>query len=260
MTRDPQRLDPMSHPTPRILIIGATSHIARCCARLWARDGATLFLAGRDGGKLEATATDLRLRGAAGVHTWSFDADDLQSHAALVDAAWRALGQVDVALVAYGTLADQQACAADAALTAREFHLNGLSVIALLTHLAMRFENQRAGVIGVITSVAGVRGRPSNYVYGSAKAAVSTFCEGLAVRLDHAGVAVTDIRPGPVATPMTAGMPLPAALVSQPERVARRIVRGLRQRRRVLYAPGYWWAVMMVIRHLPAALAARLAP
>lgn len=241
-----------------ILIIGANSAIASACARIWASRGASLVLVGRDVDKLEAQAADLTVRGATKVGIWPMDATELAAHGPMLDAAQEVLGTLDCALIAHGTLPDQTACEADAALSLREFTTNCTSVIALLTHLANRFEAQAHGTIGVITSVAGDRGRPSNYVYGSAKAAVSTFCEGLRARLFRAGVRLTDIRPGFVATPMTAGLPLPAALVAQPDDVARRIVAGLEKGTDVLYAPAFWTLIMAVIRAIPRPVFKRL--
>jgi short-subunit dehydrogenase len=186
------------------------------------------------------------------------DANDVPVHPAMVAAAAQALGRLDVVLIAHGTLPDQLACERDAGLALREFMSNGTSTIALLTVLANELERQRGGGIGVITSVAGDRGRPSNYVYGSAKAAVSVFCEGLRARLFKAGVSLTDIRPGFVATPMTQGLALPAVLLARPESVARRIVSGIERRRDVLYAPAFWSIVMSCIRLIPDAIFKRL--
>lgn len=140
----------------------------------------------------------------------------------------------------------------------RELASNGTSVIALLTCLANQFEAQRLGTLAVISSVAGDRGRPSNYLYGTAKAAVSTFCEGLRARLFKVGVHVIDIRPGFVDTPMTQGLPLPGALVASPERVAQVMVRGIERKVDVLYAPGFWRLIMLIIRSLPRPLFKRL--
>lgn len=235
----------------KILIIGATSAIATACARIWAAQGASLFLVARDAEKLQALCADLEVRGAAAVAAFCMNAENTDTHAAMLEGALRALGQLDVALIAHGTLPAQQACEADANLTLREFSTNGTSVIALLTVLANQFEAQRNGAIAVISSVAGDRGRPSNYVYGSAKAAVSVLCEGLRARLFKVGVSVTDIRPGFVATPMTAGLPLPERLVAQPEQVARRIVAGIDRKVDVLYAPAFWSLIMFVIRSIP---------
>jgi short-subunit dehydrogenase len=243
----------------RILIIGATSAIASACARLWAAQGASLFLVGRDTEKLDALAGDLTVRGASASHPWQMDANDASAHSLMLDAALQVLGSFDIVLMAHGTLPDQAACEADAMLALREFQTNGTSVIALLTILAKQFESQRSGAIGVITSVAGDRGRPSNYVYGSAKAAVSTFCGGLRARLFKFGVSVTDIRPGFVATPMTRDLSLPGVLVAQPDAGGRRIVAGITLGADVLYVPGFWWLLMVVIRCIPRFLFKRMA-
>ena len=241
----------------RILVIGATSAIAQACIRLWAAEGAGFFLVARDAEKLAALADDLRARGST-VDTFQMDANDTTAHAAMIEQVFQAGQGLDIALIAHGTLPGQSACERDAALTLREFSTNGLSVIALLTELANRFEQQRGGALAAITSVAGERGRPSNYVYGSAKAAVSVFCEGLRARLFKAGVSLTDIRPGFVATPMTRGLPLPTRLTATPEAVARRIVAGIARKADVLYAPFFWFPVMLAIRCIPGALFKRM--
>lgn len=242
----------------RILIVGATSAIATACARRWARTGARLHLVGRDPDKLEAVAADLSVLGAAQVSCFQMEATDLAAHPAMLETALAALGEIDIALIAHGSLPDQPACQADAVLAAREFEVNAISVIALLTLLGNRMEAQRHGALAVISSVAGDRGRASNYVYGSAKAAVQAFCEGLGARLFPAGISVTDIRPGFVATPMTAELTLPAALVARPEAIAPRIVKAIEQGRPVVYVPGWWALIMLVIRSLPRPLFKRL--
>ena len=242
----------------RILIIGATSAIATACARIWAVHGASLFLVARDAEKLEALGGDLTVRGAVKVSTFQMDANATLTHPAMLDAAVQALGQVDIALIAHGTLPDQRTCEADASVALREFATNGLSVIALLTVLANKLEQQHGGAIGVITSVAGDRGRPSNYLYGSAKAAVSVFCEGLRARLFKSGVSLTDIRPGFVATPMTQGLPIPALLVVEPEIVAKRIVESIERKTDVLYAPAFWALIMLIIKNIPRTIFKRM--
>jgi len=242
----------------RILIIGATSAIAAACARHWTASGASFFLVARTPEKLDQTAADLRARGATVVHTHLLDATDFDAHPAMLEACVAALGVIDVALLAHGTLPDQQACERDARVALGEFTNNGTSVIALLTLLANRFEVQRGGTLAVITSVAGDRGRPSNYLYGSAKAAVSVFCEGLRARLFRAGVHLVDIRPGFVDTPMTQGLALPRLLVAQPEAVARRIVAGIDRRKDVLYAPAFWAGIMLIIRWIPGGVFKRM--
>jgi len=242
----------------RVLIIGATSAIATACARLWAEQGATFFLVARDQEKLEQTAADLRARGAQGVTLHAMDATDLTSHAAMLSSCLSELRQIDIALIAHGTLPDQKACEQDVNVALREFAVNGTSVIALLTLLANQFEEQRCGSLAVISSVAGDRGRPSNYLYGTAKAAVSTFCEGLRARLYKVGVNVTTIKPGFVDTPMTQGLNLPPLLLATPDKVARRIVDGVESKAATLYAPGFWALIMLIIRCIPQAIFKRL--
>lgn len=245
----------------RILIVGATSAIAAACARHWATRGASFFLVARNRSKLDAVAADLRARGAACVDCATLDANDLDGHPRVLDAAFAEWGEgvgVDTVLIAHGTLPEQSRVEGDAHLALAEFATNATSVIALLTALANRMEARGAGAIGVITSVAGDRGRPSNYVYGAAKAAVSTFCEGLRARLFRAGVSLTDIRPGFVASPMTQGLPLPQALVARPEAIAPRIVSAIERGRDVVYAPAFWRWVMLAVRHVPGFVFKRL--
>ena len=241
-----------------ILIIGGTSAIAVACARLWAAQGCRLFLVARNTEKMEQTAADLRARGAGAVTTFCMDAADLDAHAPMLDACVAALGQVDITLIAHGTLPDQKACEQDVQLALRELVNNGCSVIALVIRLANLLEAQCCGSLGVISSVAGDRGRPSNYVYGTAKAAVSTFLEGLRPRLFKAGVHVTDIRPGFVATPMTRHLDLPALLVARPDTVAARIVKAIERHDDTVYVPGYWALIMLAIRSIPQPIFKRM--
>ncbi len=234
----------------KILIVGATSAIAEQAARLYAARGDSLFLTGRNAARLEAVAADLKLRGAAAVDTAVLDIDDLGAHPRVLAQAWKG-GAVDVVLVAPGTLPDQAACEASVALTVKEFNTNGLSVIALLTLVAQRM--QPGGAIAVISSVAGDRGRQSNYVYGSAKAALSVFLSGLRQRLTKSGVAVVTIKPGFVDTPMTRDFKK-GALWASPQAVGRGIVRAVDRRRDVVYLPWFWWGIMFIIKHVPEAI------
>ncbi|WP_426151263.1 SDR family oxidoreductase [Pseudomonas sp. DC3000-4b1] len=242
----------------KVLIIGATSGIASACARLWAVERCEFFLVARNVEKLELTASDLRARGAGAIHTHLMDATAFAAHAAMMAVCLAALGQIDIALIAHGTLPDQAACEQDVTIAIEEFTNNATSVIALGTLLANHFERQRCGTLAVISSVAGDRGRGSNYLYGAAKAAVTTFCDGLQARLFKVGVHVVTIKPGFVDTPMTQGLPLPAALVASPAAVARRIVQGIGARASTLYAPGFWALIMWVIRAIPQPLFKRL--
>jgi decaprenylphospho-beta-D-erythro-pentofuranosid-2-ulose 2-reductase len=237
-----------------ILIIGATSAIAIACARKWAEQRARLFLVARNGERLAQVADDLRSRGAELAICHQLDIDDLAAHGEMLAHCARELGQLDVALIAPGTLPDQKACEVDPALAVREFNTNAVSIIALLTPIANTLESQRHGVLAVISSVAGDRGRGSNYVYGSAKAALSAFCEGLRARLFKAGAHVLTIKPGFVATPMTEGMPLPGPLVATPEKVSDDIVKAVERKKDVLYTPWFWSIIMLIIRSVPGFL------
>jgi len=234
-----------------IVIIGATSAIAIACARVWAAQGARFFLVGRNGERLAQVAADLSARGAALAATHQLDIDQLDAHPAMLAHCAAELGAIDIVLVAPGTLPDQQACQDDAAVAVREFNTNAVSVIALLTPLANTLAAQKRGALAVISSVAGDRGRPSNYLYGSAKAALSAFLEGLRARLYKSGVHVLTIKPGFVATPMTAGLPLPGPLVATPDKVAGDIVKAIDKRRNVLYTPWFWGGIMWIIRSVP---------
>jgi len=243
----------------KILIVGATSTIANACARLWAGEGSEFFLVARDTQKLQQTCADLQARGASAAVPYTMDAnDDIVLHRAMLERCLETLHCVDICLIAYGTLPDQSACEQDVELAMAEFANNGSTVIALLTSVANLMAAQHSGTLAVISSVAGDRGRPSNYVYGSAKAAVSSFCEGLRPRLFKLGVHVITIKPGFVDTPMTQGLALPAFLVAQPQAVARRIVAGIERKVAVLYVPAFWALIMFSIRALPQSLFKRL--
>lgn len=241
----------------RIVIFGATSAIAQACARIWAERGASLYLVGRRAERLEAMAGDLGVRGAKEVGWSAHDLADLEAHEALVERAHEALGGFDVALVAHGTLGDQSLLAEDPSLAAEALALNFVSAASLLTLLAKRMEKAGSGCIAVISSVAGDRGRQSNYVYGSAKAGLSAFASGLRGRLHGRGVSVLTVKPGFVDTPMTAHVKKGLLFVS-PETVARGIVRAVDRKKDVAYIPGFWRAIMWIIRGIPERLFKRL--
>lgn len=237
----------------KILIVGATSAIAEATARLYAADGDRLFLTARNFDRLQAVADDLAARGADRVDTATFDALAYETHTALVDSAVSALDGLDTVLIAHGTLPNQQECQASFDAAREALEVNALSTISLLTPIANRFEDQGHGSIAVISSVAGDRGRQSNYVYGAAKGCLDVFLQGLAHRLSKSDVSVLAIKPGFVDTPMTASFKK-GPLWATPAQVARDIHRAISKRRRVLYTPWFWRWIMLAIRSLPAAL------
>ena len=242
----------------RILIIGATSAIAGAVARRYAVRSDALYLVARNAQRLQAIAADLTVRGATRVATATLDVSDFAAHAAIVDAAERELGGLDTVLIAHGTLSDQRACESSVEDLRREFDVNAVAAMSLLTLLANRFEQRKSGTLAVISSVAGDRGRQSNYVYGAAKAALSAFLGGLRQRLAKSNVDVLTIKPGFVDTPMTAAIANKGALWAKPDRVAAGIVRAIDRRRSVVYLPGFWRGVMLVIRTIPEPLFKRL--
>lgn len=240
----------------RTLIIGATSAIAQATARHLAARGDRLFLIARTEAKLEAVMQDLRARGAE-VCGAVADLNVFDRHEALLTEATQALGGLDVVLIAHGTLSDQKAGERDYRVTEEELRTNFLSVVSLLTLLANRLEAQRGGTIAVISSVAGDRGRGSNYIYGTAKGALSLFLQGLRNRLHPAGVRVVTLKPGFVDTPMTANVKKNALFASS-DTVAQGIVAALDKGRDVVYLPAFWYLIMLLIRAVPERLFKRL--
>ena len=236
-----------------ILIIGATSAIAEATARIYAQRGDRLYLLARNQDRLSAIAKDLRVRGAADLDYSQLDVNVFDSHQRLIDNAFNQLGKVDIVLIAHGTLPDQKVCEAEFSATLRELNTNSISTISLLTHIANKLEAQNSGTIAVITSVAGDRGRQSNYVYGSAKGMVSIFLQGLRNRLHKSGVKVLDIKPGFVDTPMTANFKK-GLLWVKPETIAKSIIKAIEKKKHEIYIPFFWKFIMLIIKSTPEAI------
>ena len=233
----------------RVLVLGATSSIAIATMRRLA--GNTHFmLVARNPDRLTAVAQDLLTRGALAAETWVMDLDNTSAHKEMLAAAAERLGRIDLALIAYGVLGDQRAAEADFEIAAAILHTNFTSTVSLLTWLGNYFQAQRGGTLAVISSVAGDRGRKSNYVYGASKGALNIFLEGLRNRIDRDGVQVLTIKPGFVATPMTAHVPQ-NALFASPDQVAHGILRAIERRRDVVYVPWFWAGIMLLVRAIP---------
>ena len=234
----------------KILIIGATSAIAHETAKFFARDGAELFLVARNNEKLEDVSNDLKVRGAKRTDTFLLDLNDLDRHQEMIQTAIDTFGGLDMVLISHGTLGDQQLCEQSVEKTLEELTTNFTSVISLLTLLANYFEQQKRGRIAVVSSVAGDRGRRSNYVYGTAKGAVSIFLQGLRGRLSKSGVTVVTVKPGLVDTPMTASMKK-GLLFAQPRKVGEGIYQAMKKGKEVVYLPWFWRPIMMIIKSIP---------
>jgi decaprenylphospho-beta-D-erythro-pentofuranosid-2-ulose 2-reductase len=235
-----------------VLIIGATSAIAAEAAKTYAEQGGRLFLVARNSARLDAIASDLRVRGAVQVDTLAADLTEHDRHPEIIAAAMDSLPEPDVVLIAHGVLPDQQVCEASVDESLSSIDINFLSVVSLLTLLANKLAELKGGTIAVISSVAGDRGRQSNYVYGAAKSGLDAFLQGLRNRLCKSGVHVLTVKPGFVATPMTAhiegrGGPLWA----QPEDVAAGIIKAIEKQKDVVYLPSFWALIMLIIRNIP---------
>lgn len=240
-----------------MLVVGATSAIATAAIRTLAPEGPGFVLLGRDRARLETLAADLRVRGARAAHVLEIDARDLARHAAILDEAFALEPEIDAALVAHGSLVDQERAEADPAAALEAITVNFTSVVSILGRIAPRFEQAGRGTIAVLGSVAGDRGRRKNYVYGSAKGGLDVYLSGLRNRLAGTGVRVVTVKPGFVETPMTAHMPK-NALFASAEAVGAGVVRAMKGTRDVVYLPWWWRPIMGVIRAIPEPLFKRL--
>jgi short-subunit dehydrogenase len=240
-----------SNQTPRkILVLGATSGIAEATCRIWATQGASLFLIARNQARLDAVARDLRTRGASYVDTAVADLDDTDKHPELLAHAINSLTGMDIAYLTHGILGDQTEAEQDFNAAAQILYTNLMAPVSLLTWLANFCVQRHAGTLAVISSVAGDRGRKSNYVYGTSKAGLSAFLSGLRNRVDREGVTVLSIKPGPTRTAMTVAMPN-SEKFADVDSVAESIVNAIDKRRDVLYVPFQWQPIMFVIRNIP---------
>lgn len=235
-----------------IVIVGATSSIAEHCARLWLRHGAErLVLVGRDADRTEQLAADLRVRAPkASVSVVAADLLDAAAIRRTVDGIV-AQGVPATVLIAHGSLPDQAACQQDLGAAAEALQVNATSPVLFAEAFAGAMQRSGRGRIALIGSVAGDRGRKSNYVYGAAKGLVTRYAQGLQHRLAGTGVRVTLVKPGPTDTPMTAHLKSQGARLAPVEAVAEAIVRGIERGAPEVYAPAKWLVIMMVIRHLP---------
>jgi decaprenylphospho-beta-D-erythro-pentofuranosid-2-ulose 2-reductase len=234
-------------------VLGATSAMAIAVARKLAASGASLYLVARSEAKLEAVACDLETRGAKEVFARVMDLDDTQKHPKMLASAVESLGHIDLALIAHGLLGDQEAAQTDYMVAEKILQTNFLSAVSLSTWLANYFEARKAGVLAVISSVAGDRGRKSNYVYGASKGALNIFLDGVRTRVDRAGVHVLTIRPGFVSTPMTAHLKQ-NALFAHPNQIADGILSAITSRKDVVYLPKIWRPIMFLVRNIPEAI------
>ena len=243
----------------RIVIIGATSAIAEHCARRWIQASAIdLTLVGRDLSRLERVASDLRVRNSQSVvrvkQAHFFDPIEIQRMVDLVIME----GAVDIVLIAQGTLPDQNTCQLDLAACYQALEINAVSPVLYAEAFATHFEKGGHGTLALIGSVAGCRGRKSNYVYGAAKGLLARYAQGLQHRFAGTAIKTVLINPGPTDTPMTAHLKNQGAKLASVEAVATQVVRAIARGQRVAYVPAQWQLIMGVIRCLPAFVFNRL--
>ena len=242
----------------KIVILGATSGIALEVQQQLARLSCELLLVARSSQRLTELRGDLLLRGAQQVLTYSADLASIPQHAGIFEFVQRKFPDFDTVLLAYGSMHKQKDAETSVDILLEELQADFVSAAAILTLFAGDFERRRAGCLAAITSVAGDRGRRSNYVYGSAKGGLSLFLQGMRSRLYPSGVRVITIKPGPVQTPMTDHMPY-AARFADPEQVGHDIIRALERRAPdVLYTPGIWRYIMTAVRLIPETIFKRL--
>lgn len=238
--------------TRSVVILGATSAMARAATQAFARDGYSLVLGARNPEENERIAADLRIRFQAPCHALPFDALAFDTHEAFVDACHAVLDTDPTGIVVFfGFMAEQVDAQNDFALARAMIDANLSGVISVVERFAARFEHRKSGFIGIVSSVAGDRGRQSNYIYGASKAGLSAYTQGLRNRLFASGVTVTTIKPGFVDTKMTYGLPLPGPLVATAEQAGNDIHRAVVRGKNIAYVPFFWRYLMIIIRAIP---------
>lgn len=237
----------------RIVIIGATSAIAEHCARLWIKNSPVdLTLVGRDATRIEQVATNLRAAGDLKTSIRVVQADFLDPIA--IQAAVDEIvgqGKIDIVLIAHGSLPEQKDCQESISICRDALEINGISPVLYAEALAGHMAKAGHGTLALIGSVAGDRGRKSNYVYGAAKGMVTRYAQGLQHRFAGTNVKIVLVKPGPTDTPMTAHLKKQGAKLAAVEDVAQNIVIAIEHGQAVAYVPKKWRLIMWVIRHLP---------
>lgn len=240
-----------------IYVFGATSNIAEETLRNFAKDSVNFYLVGRNNDKLEIVKNDLLARGANNIYTEECDALDWDKHKSTMTNADNKLGQLDLVYIAHGTLPDNEAIRNNQMEVIKEFNINCTSVISLCTLASEYFEEKGSGTIAVISSVAGERGRQSNFIYGAAKGGVSKYLEGLRNRLYEKGIKVITIKPGMVDSPMTKDMPK-GLLFAKSSSVGKQIYKGINVGKDDMFVPGYWKIIMGIIKSIPESIFKKL--
>ena len=234
-----------------IVIAGATSAISQAVSKELISDEVCFHLLGRDLEKLNIVANDLMSRGAAKVICYEIDFSDIGKHTQVVDEVCKVVESIDILFVCYGIMHPQDECEQDVSKAIEQVNANYTSAISLLVIFSQVMSKQNSGTIAVVSSVAGDRGRKSNYIYGSAKAGLSTFLEGLRYKFSESGINVLTVKPGFVDSPMTSEIKK-GFLWASPELVAKYIVKAMTKSKSVAYVPPFWFFIMLIIKMIPA--------
>lgn len=234
-----------------IIIVGATSLIAQHCARIWIKESVRITLVGRTDQKLQKIARDLEIRSPNSiVEVRLVEFEDEQSIKNL--AYDLSITPISLVLIAHGYLPDQKECQENLLLCRNSLFINGISPVLFAEAFVKYMEKFNSGTLAIISSVAGDRGRKSNYVYGSAKSLLTCYAEGLQHRLSRSGVKVVLIKPGPTDTPMTKSFNQAMVKLASPQEVAKCIVEGIKFQKNIVYAPPKWRYIMLILKHIPS--------
>lgn len=233
-----------------IVILGATSGISQAVAKKLLADDVIFHLVARNEEKLKIVADDLVSRGCKSAKCYVLDFNNLTAHSACIDAIYKEAGVVDILFISYGIMHSQLDCEADVKKAVEQVNSNYTSTVSLLVLFSQLMEKQGSGTIAVVSSVAGDRGRKSNFIYGSAKAGLSIFLEGLRYKLYSSGINVLTIKPGFIDSPMTSDIKK-GALWASTDQAANYIVKGIEKNKSVIYVPPFWFLIMAIIKRIP---------
>lgn len=238
-----------------VLLLGATSDIGQALADKYAKEGYGVWLAGRNTNHLQDIATDLKIRHEVAVEHYQFDALNYSSHQKFYNDL---PGVPDITICIFGYLGDQEKAEKEWDECENILNTNYVAAVSILNIVANSYEDRSAGLVIGISSVAGDRGRQSNYFYGSAKAGFTVYLAGLRNRLFKHNVHVLTVKPGFVDTKMTEHLDLPAPLTAQPQKVAQAIFKAAKKKKNTLYVLGIWWLIMTIIKSIPEPIFKRL--
>lgn len=233
-----------------ILVIGATSSIAHETMKIFAQDGASFYLVARSENRLHIVSDDLKSRGANNVLTCIHDVTQFDQHESIIENAFNLMPDINTVLIAHGTLPNQDECLTSYEKILQEIEINFLSIVSYLHFISQKLIVHKYGTIAVISSVAGDRGRKSNFIYGSAKSALTEYLNGLRGYLYSQGIHILTIKPGITDTPMTQKTPK-GLLMASAQKVGKDIYHAIQTQKNTIYTPWYWRYLMWIIQLIP---------